>query len=133
MLLGDKPIALLVQWDMSGEPKAEMTPEFQRRQDRTDAQIVRLDAAVSEGRLLKQCVVAPPPTRMSAYDSLVAHFYCQHDKVREMQELISFLKTRTQRFWLHRVPKTTTAVDRRINLTFRRMIQSQQRSGGSSP
>ncbi|MGA8157896.1 MAG: hypothetical protein WB822_17175 [Rhodoplanes sp.] len=94
MLLGDKPIALLVQWDMSGEPKAEMTPEFQRRQDRTDAQIVRLDAAVSEGRLLKQCVVAPPPTRMSAYDSLVAHFYCQHDKVREMQELISFLKTR---------------------------------------
>ena len=31
----------------------------------------------------------------------------------------------TQRFWLHRVPKTTTAVDRRINLTFRRMIQSQ--------
>ena len=31
----------------------------------------------------------------------------------------------TQRFWLHRVPKTATAVERRINLTFRRMIQSQ--------
>ena len=25
---------------------------------------------------------------------------------------------KTQRFWLHQVPKTTTAVERRINLTF---------------
>ena len=31
----------------------------------------------------------------------------------------------TPRFWLHQVPKTKTPVDRRINLTFRRMIQSQ--------
>jgi alkylated DNA repair dioxygenase AlkB len=30
----------------------------------------------------------------------------------------------TQRFWLHQVPKTTPAVGRRINLTFRRMIQA---------
>src|SRR5262245_54720932 len=30
----------------------------------------------------------------------------------------------TQRFWLHQVPKTTAAVGRRINLTFRRMIQA---------
>ncbi|MGH8594245.1 MAG: alpha-ketoglutarate-dependent dioxygenase AlkB family protein [Gammaproteobacteria bacterium] len=29
----------------------------------------------------------------------------------------------TQRFWLHQVPKTATIVERRINLTFRRMIQ----------
>jgi len=32
----------------------------------------------------------------------------------------------TQRFWLHRVPKTATGVDRRINLTFRRMIRSNR-------
>jgi alkylated DNA repair dioxygenase AlkB len=30
----------------------------------------------------------------------------------------------TQRLWLHQVPKTTVAVERRINLTFRRMIQA---------
>ena len=30
----------------------------------------------------------------------------------------------TQRFWLHQVPKTTPAVGRRINLTFRRIIQA---------
>jgi alkylated DNA repair dioxygenase AlkB len=30
----------------------------------------------------------------------------------------------TQRFWLHQVPKTTAPVGRRINLTFRRMIQA---------
>jgi alkylated DNA repair dioxygenase AlkB len=29
----------------------------------------------------------------------------------------------TQRFWVHQVPKTTTAVERRINITFRHMIQ----------
>lgn len=29
----------------------------------------------------------------------------------------------TQRFWLHQVPKTTASVARRINLTFRRMIE----------
>ena len=28
----------------------------------------------------------------------------------------------SQRFWLHQVPKTTAAVGRRINLTFRRMM-----------
>src|SRR5215471_16310919 len=28
----------------------------------------------------------------------------------------------TQRFWVHQVPKTTAAVERRINLRFRRMI-----------
>ena len=30
---------------------------------------------------------------------------------------------KTQRFWVHQVPKTTTAVERRINLTFRHMSQ----------
>ena len=29
----------------------------------------------------------------------------------------------TQRFWVHQVPKTTTAVERRINLTFRHMVE----------
>jgi len=32
----------------------------------------------------------------------------------------------TQRFWVHQVPKTTAAVERRINLTFRRMIPLHQ-------
>jgi alkylated DNA repair dioxygenase AlkB len=32
----------------------------------------------------------------------------------------------TQRFWIHQVPKTRAAVERRINLTFRRMIQVDQ-------
>jgi alkylated DNA repair dioxygenase AlkB len=32
----------------------------------------------------------------------------------------------TQRFWVHQVPKTREAVERRINLTFRRMIPLQQ-------
>jgi alkylated DNA repair dioxygenase AlkB len=31
-----------------------------------------------------------------------------------------------QRFWVHQVPKTTAAVARRINLTFRRMIPARQ-------
>jgi alkylated DNA repair dioxygenase AlkB len=31
----------------------------------------------------------------------------------------------TQRLWLHQVPKTTAAVERRINLTFRCMIQAR--------
>ena len=30
----------------------------------------------------------------------------------------------TQRFWIHQVPKTTAPVGRRINLTFRRMIEA---------
>jgi alkylated DNA repair dioxygenase AlkB len=32
----------------------------------------------------------------------------------------------TQRFWVHQVPKTTAAVERRINLTLRRMIPVHQ-------
>jgi alkylated DNA repair dioxygenase AlkB len=32
----------------------------------------------------------------------------------------------TQRFWVHQVPKTRAAVERRINLTFRRMIRVDQ-------
>jgi hypothetical protein len=32
----------------------------------------------------------------------------------------------TQRFWVHQVPKTTAAVERRINLTFRRMSPVHQ-------
>ena len=32
----------------------------------------------------------------------------------------------TQRFWVHQVPKTTAAVERRINLTFRRMTPVHQ-------
>jgi 2OG-Fe(II) oxygenase superfamily len=32
----------------------------------------------------------------------------------------------SQRFWVHQVPKTTAAVDRRINLTFRRMTPVHQ-------
>ena len=31
----------------------------------------------------------------------------------------------TQRFWVHQVPKTTATVGRRINLTFRRMIEAR--------
>jgi hypothetical protein len=30
---------------------------------------------------------------------------------------------KTQRFWVHQVPKTATGVERRINLTFRHMIE----------
>jgi alkylated DNA repair dioxygenase AlkB len=31
---------------------------------------------------------------------------------------------RTQRFWVHQVPKTASPIDPRVNLTFRRMIPS---------
>jgi hypothetical protein len=46
---------------------------------------------------------------------------------RELSEgLWLVMAGETQRFWVHQVPKTTAAVERRINLTFRRMTLVHQ-------
>ncbi len=43
--------------------------------------------------------------------------------LREGQWLV--MAGETQRCWVHQVPKTAAAVERRINLTFRRMIEAR--------
>jgi len=92
MLFGNKPIALLGQWGLPGEPFVKACDLIQRRQESENAQIQCLDRAVDEGKITKKKIIAPPPTRMSAHVSLIAHFYCQNDKVNEMDIFIKFFK-----------------------------------------
>lgn len=90
MLHGNKPVALLAQWGLPGEPEIELSPHMEAKQRRIDAQIARLDEAVSAGRLVKNTVIESPPTRMASSVSVIGHYYCQPDKVDEMNELAAF-------------------------------------------
>jgi len=70
------------------------------------------------------------PTIASLSLGATRRFQFRHRRTKEMitLELTEghwlVMAGETQRFWLHQVPKTTTALSRRINLTFRRMIQA---------
>ena len=71
------------------------------------------------------------PTIASLSLGATRRFQFRHRKTRETIELELregdwlLMARETQRFWLHQVPKTTKAVGRRINLTFRHMIRSK--------
>ena len=68
------------------------------------------------------------PTIASLSLGVTRRFQFRHRRTKEMITLELkeghwlVMAGETQRFWLHQVPKTRTVVGRRINLTFRRMI-----------
>ena len=70
------------------------------------------------------------PTIASLSLGATRRFQLRHRRTKEMITLELreghwlIMSGETQRFWLHQVPKTTATVGRRINLTFRRMIQA---------
>ena len=70
------------------------------------------------------------PTIASLSLGATRRFQLRHRRTKEMITLELreghwlIMSGETQRFWLHQVPKTTAIVGRRINLTFRRMIQA---------
>src|SRR6516165_6282974 len=70
------------------------------------------------------------PTIASLSLGATRRFQFRHRRTKEMITLELreghwlIMSGETQRFWLHQVPKTTATVGRRINLTFRRMIQA---------
>jgi hypothetical protein len=47
----------------------------------------------------------------------------RQSRLNSVRDFWLVMAGKTQRFWVHQVPKTTTAVERRINLTFRHMIE----------
>jgi alkylated DNA repair dioxygenase AlkB len=67
------------------------------------------------------------PTIASLSLGATRRFQFRHRRTKEtitleLSEALWLVMTgETQRFWVHQVPKTTAAVERRINLTFRRM------------
>jgi alkylated DNA repair dioxygenase AlkB len=70
------------------------------------------------------------PTIASLSLGATRRFQLRHRRTKEMITLELreghwlIMSGEIQRFWLHQVPKTTATVGRRINLTFRRMIQA---------
>jgi alkylated DNA repair dioxygenase AlkB len=69
------------------------------------------------------------PTIASLSLGATRRFQFRHRRTKERitlelsEGLWLIMADKTQRFWVHQVPKTTTAVERRINLTFRQMIE----------
>jgi alkylated DNA repair dioxygenase AlkB len=72
------------------------------------------------------------PTIASLSLGATRHFQFRHRRTKETitlelsEGLWLVMAGETQRFWVHQVPKTTAAVERRFNLTFRRMIPVHQ-------
>jgi hypothetical protein len=69
------------------------------------------------------------PTIASLSLGATRRFQFRHRRTKETiplelsEGLWLVMAGKTQRFWVHQVPKTTAAVERRINLTFRHMSQ----------